>query len=1045
MRWVVDGALRFRLLVVALGAAVLVAGVQQSRTMPVDALPEFAPPQIEVQTEALGLSAPEVESLVTLNLEELLNGTPWLTSIHSTSVPGLSSIVLSFEPGTDVLRARQLVQERLTLSFAIPNVAKPPIIIQPLSTTNRVMMVGLSSKKLSPLEVGVLARWNIRPALLAVPGVANVAIWGQRERQLQVQVQPQKLLAADVTLDQVVRTTGNAMWVSPLTFLQASTPGSGGWIDTPSQRLEVRHIFPISTAADLAKVGVDGAAPLKLSDIANVTADHQPLIGDAFLTGNEDSLIVIEKFPGANTLEVTRGVEAALDKLRPGLADINIDTSVSQPATYIDDSISNLEIALIAGAVLLIAALGWLLHGWRSGVIAVVAIPISLAAAILVLDLRGETVNLMIVAGLLIALAILVDDAVTSVGTIAARIRIDRDEGRDTPAHALVLDAAVAARRGIVYATLIALLPLLPYLFSEGVDQAVAEPLVLSLLLAILASLVVSVTVTPALAMLLFSHGSSSDGTGSPLLARLRDRYTPLVERVVRAPRATFIASAAVLVLALAAAPFFSQSLLPSFHDRNLVVRWNAAPGTSEPEMSRLTARVGNELRSIPGVAHVGAHLGRAVLGDQIVDVNSAELWVTVKGDADYAKTVNEVKDAVAGYPGVSENVTTYLDDRVKHFDVHTDTGTGKDITVRVEGPAFGTLRRTANRVRDMVSHIDGVSDLQVETPPEQPNIEVEVDLAKAKLYGLKPGDVRRAAATMLAGLEVGSLFEQQKVFQVVVWSTPESRSSLSSIKNLLIDTPTGGHVRLEDVANVRISPTPTVIERDEVSRRIDIGLNARGRDPGAIASEINHKLAATRMPLEYHAEVISTYQSSETLHRRMFASGLAVLIGIFLLLQAAFASWRLAALFTLTLPVSLSGGVLLAFLFRTDMTLATLAGFIAVLAIAVRGGIAVLTRAGALVAEDGRRTPATAVVEAAGERLGPLVTAALATMLALVPLMVTGSIPGQELAQPIAIVVFGGLITTTLVTAFLVPAIYAAGRPRREAEPRPTTEPATT
>jgi len=1045
MRWVVDGALRFRLLVVALGAAVLVAGVQQARTMPVDALPEFAPPQIEVQTEALGLSAPEVESLVTLNLEELLNGTPWLTSIHSTSVPGLSSIVLSFEPGTDVLRARQLVQERLTLSFAIPNVAKPPIIIQPLSTTNRVMMVGLSSKKLSPLEVGVLARWNIRPALLAVPGVANVAIWGQRERQLQVQVQPQKLLAADVTLDQVVRTTGNAMWVSPLTFLQASTPGSGGWIDTPSQRLEVRHIFPISTAADLAKVGVDGAAPLKLSDIANVTADHQPLIGDAFLTGNEDSLIVIEKFPGANTLEVTRGVEAALDKLRPGLADINIDTSVSQPATYIDDSISNLEIALIAGAVLLIAALGWLLHGWRSGVIAVVAIPISLAAAILVLDLRGETVNLMIVAGLLIALAILVDDAVTSVGTIAARVRADRDEGRDTPAHALVLDAAVAARRGIVYATLIALLPLLPYLFSEGVDQAVAEPLVLSLLLAILASLVVSVTVTPALAMLLFSHGSSSDGTGSPLLARLRDRYTPLVERVVRAPRATFIASAAVLVLALAAAPFFSQSLLPSFHDRNLVVRWNAAPGTSEPEMSRLTARVGNELRSIPGVAHVGAHLGRAVLGDQIVDVNSAELWVTVKGDADYAKTVNEVKDAVAGYPGVSENVTTYLDDRVKHFDVHTDTGTGKDITVRVEGPAFGTLRQTANRVRDMVSHIDGVSDLQVETPPEQPNIEVEVDLAKAKLYGLKPGDVRRAAATMLAGLEVGSLFEQQKVFQVVVWSTPESRSSLSSIKNLLIDTPTGGHVRLEDVANVRISPTPTVIERDEVSRRIDIGLNARGRDPGAIASEINHKLAATRMPLEYHAEVISTYQSSETLHRRMFASGLAVLIGIFLLLQAAFASWRLAALFTLTLPVSLSGGVLLAFLFRTDMTLATLAGFIAVLAIAVRGGIAVLTRAGALVAEDGRRTPATAVVEAAGERLGPLVTTALATMLALVPLMVTGSIPGQELAQPIAIVVFGGLITTTLVTAFLVPAIYAAGRPRREAEPRPTTEPATT
>ncbi len=1045
MRWVIDGALKFRLLVVALGAAVLVAGVQQSSTMPVDALPEFAPPQIEVQTEALGLSAPEVESLVTLNLEELLNGTPWLTSIHSTSVPGLSSILLSFEPGTDVLRARQLVQERLTLSFAIPNVAKPPIIIQPLSTTNRVMMIGLSSKTISPLEIGVLARWNIRPALLAVPGVANVAIWGQRERQLQVQVEPQKLLAANVSLDQIVRTTGNAMWVSPLTFLQASTPGSGGWIDTPSQRLEVRHIFPISTAADLAKIGVDGAAPLKLSDLANVTADHQPLIGDALLTGGEDSLIVVEKFPNANALDVTRGVEAALQKLQPGLAGIHVDTSVSRPATYIDDSISNLEIALIAGAVLLIAALGWLLHGWRSGVIAVFAIPISVAAAILVLDLRGETVNLMMVAGLLIALAILVDDAVGCTRTIAARIRADREEGRETPAHTLVVDAAVEARRGIVYATLIALLPLIPYLFSEGVDQAVAEPLVLSLVLAVLASLIVSVTVTPALSMLLFTQGASSDGVGSPLLGRLRGRYTPLVERVVRAPRPAFLASAAVLVLALAAAPFFTQSLLPSFHDRNLVVRWNAAPGTSEPEMARLTARVGNELRSIPGVAHVGAHLGRAVLGDQIVDVNSAELWVTVKGDADYSQTVNEVKDAVSGYPGVSENVSTYLDERVKHFDTQADTGTGKDITVRVEGPAFGTLRSTAAHVRDMISHLDGVSDLQLEQPPEQPNIEVEVDLDKAKLYGLKPGDVRRAAATMLAGLEVGSLFEQQKVFQVVVWSTPDSRSSLSSIKNLLIDTPTGGHVRLEDVANVRISPTPTAIERDEVSRRIDIGLNASGRDPGALAADIDHRLASTPMPLEYHAEVINTYQTAETLHRRMFASGLAALVGIFLLLQAAFSSWRLAALFTLTLPVSLSGGVLAAFVFRTDMTLATLAGFIAVLAVAVRGGIAVLTRAGALEAEDGRRTRATAAVEAAGERLGPLLTTAIATMIALVPLMVTGSIPGQELAQPIAVVVFGGLITTTLVTAFIVPAIYTVLGPRREADAPDTTELATT
>jgi Cu/Ag efflux pump CusA len=507
---------------------------------------------------------------------------------------------------------------------------------------------------------------------------------------------------------------------------------------------------------------------------------------------------------------------------------------------------------------------------------------------------------------------------------------------------------------------------------------------------------------------------------------------------VLRTPRPAFIASAAVLVLALAAAPFFGQSLLPSFRDPDLVVRWEAAPGTSEPEMARLTALVSNEVKAIPGVAHVGAHLGRAVLGDQIVDVNSAELWVTVDGSADYGSTVAAVKDTVAGYPGVSESVSTYLDDRVKHF----DTGTNKDITVRVFGPAFGRLHATTARVRDMLSHIDGVSGLQVEQPPTQPNIEVEVDLARAERYGLKPGDVRRAAATMLAGLEVGSLFEQQKVFQVVVWSTPDARNSLTGIKNLLIDTPSGGHVRLEDVANVRISPTPTVIERDAVSRRTDIGLDVSGRDPGSVAGEINRRLAATHFPLEYHAEVVGSYQTADTLHKRMLASGLAAAIGIFLLLQAVFQSWRIAALMFVTLPVALSGGVLAAFIARTDFSLGAFAGLLAVLAIAARGGIALISRTQAL--ERDGRARAGAVVQVAGERLGANVTTAAATAIALLPLIVTGTIAGQEIAHPIAIVVLGGLVTTTLVTAFLVPVIYVSFGPRRPA-PTPATDHATT
>src|SRR5256886_5497096 len=352
MRWIIEWSLKFRLLVVALAMGMIFVGITQLRTMPVDALPEFAPPYVEVQTEAPGLSASEVEELVTLNLEELLNGTPWLQSIRSTSVPGLSSITLIFQPGTDIIRARQLVSERLGLAYALPNVAQPPVILQPLSATSRVMMIGLSSKQVSPIDMSVLARWNIRPALLSVPGVANVSIWGMRDRQLQVLVDPQRLQARHVTLDQIVSTTGNALWVSPLTFLNASTPGSGGWIDGPQQRLEVRHVLPISSPNDLAQVNVEGTT-LRLGDVSKVVEDHQPLIGDDILNNGSGLLFVIEKFPGANTLDVTRGVEAKLTELQPGLSGIQIDTGIFRPASFIELAIYNLTRALLIGFLLL--------------------------------------------------------------------------------------------------------------------------------------------------------------------------------------------------------------------------------------------------------------------------------------------------------------------------------------------------------------------------------------------------------------------------------------------------------------------------------------------------------------------------------------------------------------------------------------------------------------------------------------------------------------------------------------------------------------------
>ncbi|MCU1451596.1 MAG: acriflavin resistance protein, partial [Acidimicrobiales bacterium] len=413
MRSIIASSLKFRLLVIAAAAALLTVGVARVGDTRVDAYPEFAPPSVQIQTEALGLSAAEVEQLITVPLEaDLLNGVAWVDKIRSQSLPGLSSITLTFQQGTNLLRARQMVSERLNTPAAIPNVSKAPVMLPPLSSASRVMMIGLSSKDMSLIDMGVLARWTIKPRLLGVTGVANVAIWGQRDRQLQVQVDPQRLHDRGVSLSQVLDTTGNALWVSPLTFLEASTPGTGGFFDTPNQRLAVRHVSPITTAADLAQVPIDvpqdqpapaGGTPLRLSDVADVVEDHQPLIGDANVDGKPGLMLVVEKLPTANTLDVTRGLEQALDALRPGLAGLKMNSSVFRPASFVQRAVDDLGAALLIAFALMILALAFLFYRWRTAVVAVVAVLSSVAAAALVLTLRGTTMNTLVFTGLVMA------------------------------------------------------------------------------------------------------------------------------------------------------------------------------------------------------------------------------------------------------------------------------------------------------------------------------------------------------------------------------------------------------------------------------------------------------------------------------------------------------------------------------------------------------------------------------------------------------------------------------------------------------------------
>jgi CzcA family heavy metal efflux pump len=1030
MRWIVGSSLRFRYIVVALAAGMIAFGVVQLRGVPVDVFPEFAPPRVNIQTACLGLSAADVEELVTVPLEDGLNGIPGLDEMRSSSVPQLSSIELIFDRDTDLLRARQLVQERIaTVTPTLPTWASPPVMLQPLSATSRVMKIGLSSDSRSLIEMSMTAYWNIRARLLRVPGVANVPIWGERLQMLQVQAEPEKMRAHDVSLEQVMETTADALDVGLLKFSNGAVVGTGGFMDTPNQRLQVRHVLPIATPKDLSQVIVErqGGKPLRLGQVARVVEDHQPLAGDAVINDGPGLMLIVEKLPWANTLDVTRGVEQALHELQPGLTGIDVDPTIFRPASFIETALHNLTNALLLGCLFVVLVLAFFLFEWRSALISLVSIPLSLVAAGFVLFVRGATINTMILAGLVIAVGVVVDDAIIDIENILRRLRQHRAQGSDKSTTAIILEASLEVRGPIIYATLIIVAAAVPIYFLQGLTGSFFRPLAFSYGLAVLASLVVALTVTPALAALLL-RGAPLERRGSPMVAWLQRAYTSLLARVIRRPRFAYGTVAAFLALGVALTPFLGESLFPAFKERDFLMHWVTFPGTSAPEERRITTQGSRELRAIPGVRNFGSHIGQALIADEVVGVNFGENWVSVDPKADYDKTLAAIQDTVAGYPGVYTDVQTYLNERIKEV----LTGASEAIVVRIYGPDLAVLRNQAAQVEKSLKGINGVVEAHADFVVDVPQMDVQVDLAKARQFGLKPGDVRRAASTLIAGEEVADVFRDGKAYDVQVWSPPATRRSVTDVANLLIDTPSGGHVRLGDVATVAVKPTPNVVERDNNSRRIDVGANVRGRDLGSVAREVDRSVKAMQFPRGYDAQVLGEFQERQAAQRRLMIFAIGAGIAILLLLQTAFKSFRLAVLSLLTLPMALVGGVLAAYLGGGVISLGSLVGFFTVMGIAARNGILMINHFQHLEQHEGEAFGPGLVLRGARERLSPILMTALATGLAVVPLAITGDIPGHEIEHPLAIVILGGLLTSTLLNLFVVPSLYLRFARRR-------------
>ncbi|MBK6917425.1 MAG: efflux RND transporter permease subunit [Deltaproteobacteria bacterium] len=1021
MRALLSLCLRQRVVVAALAVLLMLVGIDAARTARIDAFPEFAPPKVEIQTEAPGLSSVEVETLVTRPLEDALGGTPLVATLRSKSVLGLSSVLVLFEPGTDLFRARQLVQERVALAQPnLPAHARAPVVLSPTSSTSRVLKIGLSSPTLSRLALSDLARWTLRPRLMAIAGVANVAVWGEARRELQIEVAPERLRLLGLRLADVTAAATAAV-----------NPASGGFVDGPNQRLAVSHpaaVDGVETLAD-APVPIAGGGVRRLGEVAEVVEGHAPLVGDAVIDAGSGLLLIVEKQPWGNTVAITDAIDAALTELAPALGDVRVDATIFRPARFIERAVDNLEVALAIGCALVVLVLILALLEWRTALISVLAIPLSLLGALAVLHHAGSTLDTMVLAGLSIALGEVVDDAIIDVENIHRRLRENASAATPRSAFAVVLSASIEVRSAVVFASVIVVLVFLPVYLLPGLAGAFFRPLALAYVLAVGSSLLVALTVTPALALMLLPR------------ARLRApapraRFEALCAAMLRRRRGILAGALVALVAGGFGMARLGSGFLPDFREQDFLMHWIAKPGTSVEALRRTTMRVMPELLAIPGVRNAGAHLGRAEVSDEVVGPNFGEIWVSVDEGADHATTTAAIARTLAPYAGIYHDVQTYLRERVDEV----LSGGHAQLVVRVSGPDLAVLDERAHAIARELQALAGVAEVSVEALTPVPQIEVTPRQAAAGRFGLTHADIRMQVGTMLAGVRVGEVYRSLRPVAVVVWGEPLLRTEPTALADLLLETPTGARVRLGEVADVAVVATPGAIKHEGGARRIDVAVHPDGtRAQGEVAASIEAVLAATSFPTAHHAALLGEAAAQRDATWALFVGGALAVLGIVLVLYADFGALRPTLLVAATLPFATVGAVAGSHLQGGVLSLGSLVGFVTVLGIAARNGIMLVSHYRHLELHEGLAFGSALVIRGTAERLSPILMTAFATGLALVPLVVLGDRPGQEIEHPMAVVILGGLVTSTLLNLVVTPAAYLGfGRGARAfAEPQ--------
>ncbi len=1034
LKAIIRFSLRFRGVIFSLAIMAIGYGIFSLTQAKLDVFPEFAPPMSIVQTTAPGMTSEQVETLVTQPLENALGGMTGLQSIRSRSMQGLSAITLVFNDRANVMQVRQLVTERISGAAAtLPTGVSPPRLLPLTTTTSVVRSIGLTSKTRTLSDLYDTAQRIVRPQLLDVSGVADVIVFGGEIRQMQIQVDPAKLIRHGVSIQDVITAARQATGVR-----------GAGFIENQNQRIAINADGQITNPQKLANVvlRLSNGAAVHLGDVANVTWGSAPPVGAASIMGKPGVMVVIESQYGTNTMAVTNRIEKTLAGLEPVLTrqGIDVNANVFRPANFIEASVGHLRTSLIAGALLVIAVLFLFLLNARTAVISAVAIPLSLLIATTVLTLSGVSLNTMTLGGLAIALGEVVDDAIIDVENIYRRLRENRALAQPLPALRVVLRASLEVRSAVVFATFIVMLIFLPVLSLAGVGGRLFAPLGIAYILAVLASLGVALTLTPAMALALLARGPLPEHDPRAI-GHLKTRYVTLLTNVERHVKVVMVTVALLCAATLAALPFLSGNFIPTLREGHYIVHMGVAPGTSLAESMRIGTQVSQALLQIPGVRLVAQRAGRAndVVDPTGVQLSEFEVDLKPMGASGQSWALYRIRQALARFPGLSTSVNTFLEERIDE----TISGTTAPVVVNVFGNDLDVIDRTAQQIARLIGTMRGVASVRVNSPPGTPELNVRLDPGALSRWGFRPAQVLDAIHAAYAGVTVSQIYEGNGTRDVVVLLDPAQRRSISGVGKLMVRNSSGVTVPLSTLATIHQVAGHYQITHDGGQRVQTVSVNLGSRPASDFVKEAQARVnREIKMPPGTYAVFNGESEARAQSQRNLLAYSGIALVGITLLLFLAMKNRRAVLLILANLPFALVGGVLSVIATGGNLSLGSMVGFVTLLGISLRNSIMLISHYEHLVHVDHLTWNMSTAVRGASERLVPILMTALVTALALTPLAVTSGAPGNEIEGPMAIVILGGLITSTALNLIILPALalrFGHFERKKTFEPRDT------